>query len=485
MKMITRNVACVALMFAASICFAQMYTVTDLGTLGGRSSEAFGINNYGQVVGYAWITGDAAWHAFRTAPNSPINPTTDDLGSLGGGLSLAYGINNSGQVVGYSFTSTGEQHAFRTGPYDPSGPIPMNAATDDLGTLGGPFSWAYGINDSGQVVGISMIPGESFDTHYSYHAFRTASNSHINPTTDNLGGFSDPDVYTIPLGINAYGQVVGYSWTWAGYGGGTVHAFRTSANRHINPATDDLGSLSVGGSSVATAVNVFGQVAGFAANIDGWDHAFRTSANLPINPATDDLGSLGGLWSQAKGINAFAEVVGASSSGAFLNTGKVMYNLNGLIPATSGWILSEANGINDAGQIVGNGRRAFSGVRAVLITPIYKAFVQQPINANGSSVFKATRGTVPVKFRLTRYGIPTCTLLPATVAIVKAGGGILSSVDETIYSTQADSGSNFRIDSTACQYVYSLAASSLGVGTYRVDISINGIMVGHAVFALR
>jgi hypothetical protein len=49
----------------------------------------------------------------------------------------------------------------------------------------------------------------------------------------------------------------------------------------------------------------------------------------------------------------------------------------------------------------------------------------------------------------------------------------------------ADNGSNFRIDSTACQYVYNLAASSLGVGTYRVNISINGIAVGHAVFALK
>jgi hypothetical protein len=46
----------------------------------------------------------------------------------------------------------------------------------------------------------------------------------------------------------------------------------------------------------------------------------------------------------------------------------------------------------------------------------------------------------------------------------------------------ADSGSNFRI--SGCQYIYNLAASALGVGMYRVDISINGIMVGHAVFAL-
>lgn len=50
---------------------------------------------------------------------------------------------------------------------------------------------------------------------------------------------------------------------------------------------------------------------------------------------------------------------------------------------------------------------------------------------------------------------------------------------------QADYGSNFRIDPTACQYIYNLAASALGVGTYRVDISMNRIMVGHAVLAFR
>ncbi|HEU5246100.1 MAG TPA: hypothetical protein VFU09_03320 [Candidatus Udaeobacter sp.] len=47
----------------------------------------------------------------------------------------------------------------------------------------------------------------------------------------------------------------------------------------------------------------------------------------------------------------------------------------------------------------------------------------------------------------------------------------------------ADTGSNFRIDS--CQYVYNLSASALGVGTYRVDILINGQVVGSASFALR
>ena len=117
------------------------------------------------------------------------------------------------------------------------------------------------------------------------------------------------------------------------------------------------------------------------------------------------------------------------------------------------------------------------------MTPIYQALVQQPINADGSSVFKANRGVVPVRFTLTKHDAPTCDLLPATIAVTRTAGGTLGSIDESTYSMQADNGSNFR--TSGCQYIYNLAASSLGVGTYRVDLSINGIMVGHAVFALK
>ncbi len=56
-------------------------------------------------------------------------------------------------------------------------------------------------------------------------------------------------------------------------------------------------------------------------------------------------------------------------------------------------------------------------------------------------------------------------------------------IDESTYSRPADTESNFRIDS--CQYIYNLSASALGVGTYQVDIKINGQVVGSATFALR
>jgi len=47
----------------------------------------------------------------------------------------------------------------------------------------------------------------------------------------------------------------------------------------------------------------------------------------------------------------------------------------------------------------------------------------------------------------------------------------------------ADSGSNFRIN--GCQYIYNLSSSALGLGTYRLDIKINGQIVGSGFFQLK
>jgi hypothetical protein len=115
----------------------------------------------------------------------------------------------------------------------------------------------------------------------------------------------------------------------------------------------------------------------------------------------------------------------------------------------------------------------------------YAAQVQQPINADGTSVFNAKRGVVPVVFTLTSDGVATCQLPPATISVFRTSGGVVGSVDESTYLLKSDSGSNFRIDSTKCQYVYNLGASSLGPGTYLVNISIGGSVAGSATFALK
>ena len=87
-----------------------------------------------------------------------------------------------------------------------------------------------------------------------------------------------------------------------------------------------------------------------------------------------------------------------------------------------------------------------------------------------------------MKFTLTVNGAPTCDLPTATIAVYRTNTGGNQQIDEVAYSGNADSGSNFRIDS--CQYVYNLNSRALGVGTYRVDIVIDGQVVGNAVFAL-
>ncbi len=121
---------------------------------------------------------------------------------------------------------------------------------------------------------------------------------------------------------------------------------------------------------------------------------------------------------------------------------------------------------------------------ATINTPTpFAASVQQPINSDGSSVFSAKKGVVPVKFTLAKNGSATCNLPPATIAVTRTAGGVPGVIDESVYTMSADSGSNFRVSS--CQYVYNLSAAAMGPGTYEVDIFIAGSKVGSATFKLK
>ncbi len=103
----------------------------------------------------------------------------------------------------------------------------------------------------------------------------------------------------------------------------------------------------------------------------GGNHAFLfAGTNLT------DLGTLpGGLSSSAYGINNAGQVVGVSfsqpGSKAFVYLASEMWNLNALMigPEASEWTLQEARGINDSGQITGNGLHN-GKTRGFLLTPV-------------------------------------------------------------------------------------------------------------------
>ncbi len=132
-----------------------LYHLTDLGTLGGTVSAAYGINAPGQVVGQAAMTGNnVAQNAFLYSGGTMTN-----LGTLGGPSSRAYAVNLSGQVVGNAFTNS---TAFRAFLYS-------GGAMANLGTLPGySNSEAYGINASGQVVGDAYVSNFSDSRAFLY-----------------------------------------------------------------------------------------------------------------------------------------------------------------------------------------------------------------------------------------------------------------------------------------------------------------------------
>ncbi|MBV8706634.1 MAG: hypothetical protein JO028_05565, partial [Acidobacteriaceae bacterium] len=110
-----------------------LYSVTDLGTLGGGYAQANALNNTGQVTGASAISNSGPIHAFLYSNGQMI-----DLDTLGNFGSNGRSINDAGQVVGdAALTVGGPMRAF----------LYSNGQMINLGTLGGNnYSSAYGIN---------------------------------------------------------------------------------------------------------------------------------------------------------------------------------------------------------------------------------------------------------------------------------------------------------------------------------------------------
>jgi probable HAF family extracellular repeat protein len=228
-----------------------------LGTLGGNISVATAINNSNEIVGYSTTTtaNNSPTHAFVDKGGTPI-----DLGTLGGSDSYATAINDNNVIVGYSTTTTSASsptHMFEV----------INGKMYDLGVPGGyTSSYATAINASGQIVGYATKPdgtiGGQTETLTEPFMFDHGEWKDLG----NLGGID-----AVATGIDDAGEVVGYSTTKAPTESGSsppVNAFVYSSSTGIQNLNKDVTSIGKWTFETATAINVYGVVAGAGAVSD-------------------------------------------------------------------------------------------------------------------------------------------------------------------------------------------------------------------------
>jgi len=321
---------------------AFLYTLTDLGTLGGQASRGEAINDQGWVVGESETVGGET-RAFLWKPGGKMR----SLGTLGGNVSRAFAINNQGWVVGESTTSDQTTRAFLWTEEDGMKPL---SSGDGIR-----FSAAYAINDRGQVVGTQ----ENQDGIHAvvWQEGRTK-------IIHRLPGSG----YIQPLDVNERGDVAGQIETGtdenqishAFYFRRALDAQNLSEFRLISPQS---------GSS-AVSINDTGEAVGSIMSDSSRVRAFRYERATGVE-ILDDGDS---HYSSASDLNQRGEIVGSSISSftadetACLWHRGTWFNLNEVTDSLDGWSLTQALGINSTGQITGYGVFADDN-RAYVLTP--------------------------------------------------------------------------------------------------------------------
>lgn len=344
------------------------YTITDLGALtttGGVGLGAAAVNDSGQVIlsgvtTPAPQTGNAVlWDKGHETDLGTLPPGPDEDGTY----SIAYGLNNRGQVVGSAGSFIAPMMSgmvlCRGFLFEHGKLYPMKSEVNTFQ----PFA----INDRGQTAGRNGFRG-----------FYLAGGRRLP-----IGTLSH-----VPAGnastasaLNAAGLVVGWS-TVGGKESSSIlpfHAFLwTPKTRKMR----DLGTLLGHRNSYAYAINDAGQSVGVAENEPpttfgcfgasvmakeavGVLWAGNTKTALP--PLPGDAGSA------AEGINNAGLIVGQSVDAkgtvrVCLWRDKKPVELNTSLPGGSGWTLTGASALNNKGWIVGTG--TLNGkLHAFLLTP--------------------------------------------------------------------------------------------------------------------
>lgn len=301
---------------------SALYTIEDLGLMGGFAPTVTGMNASGQVSGF--VTGDSGLPRAVVYTNGR---GWEDVPGTSSFYSVATGINDNGEVVGYHHNGV-EFRAFRYSP----GP----GLTSIEPLPGGMMTLGRAIDALGNVVGQNMTPTGSV-------GFRAAPGlpAVALPT---LGGSN-----AIACGINAAGQIAGFGAN----ADGVEHAFRIEPDNSLTVLLPFDGAT---GTGTACAIDAAGRIGGKATN-GGVFRAFRFESGAPVNVDTF-------AGSETSNIEAISAGVAVGwfisqfdgSTHAVVNTEAGSSDLNDLVTPGSGWTLDQAFAVNADGSIAGNGR---------------------------------------------------------------------------------------------------------------------------------
>lgn len=360
--------------------------VTDLGALPGvNNSFAFWVNERGWVAGLSEnevtdpLTGFPETDAVLWKDGNIIN-----LGTLGGNASAANAVNSRGQVAGGALNTIPDPFAttfvnsfifetfgffFFPGATEGHAFLWQDGLMRDLGTLGGPDSIAWFVNERGQVAGqstINSIPSPTTGVP-TVDPFFWEDGKMVD--VGNLGG-----TFSFVAGLNNRGQLTG---TMNLPGDSIYHAFFWDRGVLTEMATlgGDFGN--------ANTINDEGEVVGFASN-EGNQAVFGYLWNQGV---ITNLGTVeGDQCSAAHSLNSTDQVVGESSPSCFdplmpavhaflWENGGPMVDLNTLILRGTGLELADAAAvsINDRGEIDGD---------TVLPNGVKHAFLLIPCDEN-------------------------------------------------------------------------------------------------------
>ncbi|MEJ2431387.1 MAG: DUF3466 family protein [Deltaproteobacteria bacterium] len=236
-------------------------TIVDIGVLtpsqgtGGNESDGYDLNNLGQVVGLAdildyYVDGTfVIFHAFLYDDATGIQ----DLGTFTtavpeyqNGYSIAYDINTHGQVVGIANNSS---WAFLPFIYDETNG--MQALTRDSNYLSGEW-YAVVINDSGLIGGhVIATTNQSLPFYWP--------DSSVDPIQITMpSGFPYGEIY----GINESGQMVGIMWD-SDQDDALEHAFIFDTENGVRDLNDLLDPGSGWTLTFARDINNSAQIVGY------------------------------------------------------------------------------------------------------------------------------------------------------------------------------------------------------------------------------